>query len=1036
MSDELYLTSLKLRQFRTFGELDIDLDPTPGVLVVQGSNGLGKSSLIHGIEWALTDRIDNFRTAVDVNKAGRYLCKWKKPAGEATSVGLGFSDGKTLTRSLATRQSAKSVLTGITDPAAYLKHPSWSPQIKDLSHYLLLTHFLAQTNLSRLTYRADAERFDILRDAARSDIEDQIAKALHGSGATVQGRAFKNVIERLEDEAGELEEALELEARAWREAQTAGSLDDEAGATLLERILDLLAKAGDRGPRIDDLTDLTGLSDRVDTQGLSLRSRRAELDTAARLRGSYVEATEGRAAAMAALAAVNSRLEGLPEADKQARTARQVLSVRQAAAMRARIEADLRLKSLENLADAKAKIAASGNHLQASRSAVSEAADRHRGTVRDFKRIERRAELVGRLRYHADALSARISVGEGRVLRLRALIDSHIRLGQASLQLRGLRAASPDAEAELAAAAAEVAVSTADVLRLEPGVTALREASDAISAAVISIVSNLPETACDCPVCATSFEAPDVLRGRATAAAARLAPELERQQQALDIARRRNASSLRLLERREAVMKAIEDAQLTLEAETAIWDSGLKVEGLNAEADLATLHLIIETQEGELATFNWDLARARHRIRVLTREGQLDYPSAMIEMAGLRDLALSALYVAERQHAELERSCESQLDRIAELTTELFGGQSVEMADLERAFETAAQEAKTASETQAALDVELANADGEVNRVTTERTTLDAERRVLLARVEEFDASRNALIENWRSLTLVGSIDDAGGQVLIEAERALAQARESFDEAEIQLANLRAGRVAWSRQQGHQAALSRLRKMVDAAANAPRDDLLVAVRTEAAKKRARLESVVRARTVAARASARITAELNEFNTEYIQPLGRLMTRINRSILCDPSVGIRFKVAGRKDEQASVKDGQQPEDLGDVDPMLVHSEGQMAALSVSLLCAASLTFPWSRWKALMLDDPLQHNDAIHASAFADFIANLVNSKGYQVILSSHDAAQAEFLQRKFAARTIPCKTVSLIGMGPKGVEEIIRGPFEGLRLANG
>jgi hypothetical protein len=224
--------------------------------------------------------------------------------------------------------------------------------------------------------------------------------------------------------------------------------------------------------------------------------------------------------------------------------------------------------------------------------------------------------------------------------------------------------------------------------------------------------------------------------------------------------------------------------------------------------------------------------------------------------------------------------------------------------------------------------------------------------------------------------------------------------------------------------------------MVDAAANAPRDDLLVAVQAEAAKKRARLASVERARAVAARASERITAELNEFNTDYIQPLGRLMTRINRSILCDPSVGIRFKVAGRKVEQSSVKDGQQPEDLGDVDPMLVHSEGQMAALSVSLLCAASLTFPWSRWKALMLDDPLQHNDAIHASAFADFIANLVNSKGYQVILSSHDAAQAEFLQRKFAARSIRCKTVSLIGMGPKGVEEIIRGPFEGLRLANG
>jgi exonuclease SbcC len=108
-------------------------------------------------------------------------------------------------------------------------------------------------------------------------------------------------------------------------------------------------------------------------------------------------------------------------------------------------------------------------------------------------------------------------------------------------------------------------------------------------------------------------------------------------------------------------------------------------------------------------------------------------------------------------------------------------------------------------------------------------------------------------------------------------------------------------------------------------------------------------------------------------------------------------------------------------------VLVHSEGQMAALAVSMLCAASLTFPWSRWKALVLDDPLQHNDSIHAAAFADLMGNLVSAERYQILLSTHDVAHAEFLQRKFPSRRIPCTTLNLLGLGKNGVDWSVQSP---------
>jgi exonuclease SbcC len=187
------------------------------------------------------------------------------------------------------------------------------------------------------------------------------------------------------------------------------------------------------------------------------------------------------------------------------------------------------------------------------------------------------------------------------------------------------------------------------------------------------------------------------------------------------------------------------------------------------------------------------------------------------------------------------------------------------------------------------------------------------------------------------------------------------------------------------------------------------------------QKEAEVEAIQEVKEIAKAASADITAELEGFNSEYIKSLGFLMSRINQAILCDPRVGIDLHVKKKKIEQSAVKNGEVPSMIGEIDPVLVHSEGQMAALAVSMLCAASLTFPWSRWKALVLDDPLQHNDSIHAAAFADLIGNLVSAEGYQILLSTHDVAQAEFLQRKFRSRFIPCTKLNLLGLGKDGVE---------------
>jgi len=105
---------------------------------------------------------------------------------------------------------------------------------------------------------------------------------------------------------------------------------------------------------------------------------------------------------------------------------------------------------------------------------------------------------------------------------------------------------------------------------------------------------------------------------------------------------------------------------------------------------------------------------------------------------------------------------------------------------------------------------------------------------------------------------------------------------------------------------------------------------------------------------------------------------------------------------------------------EMNPNFYFSEGQLSALSVAALLAASTTFGWSRWKGLLLDDPLQHNDVIHASAFMDSLRQLVNGLGYQIILSTHDSSEAEFLSRKCRSAGIPYQVHELAPRGEGGL----------------
>jgi DNA repair protein SbcC/Rad50 len=103
---------------------------------------------------------------------------------------------------------------------------------------------------------------------------------------------------------------------------------------------------------------------------------------------------------------------------------------------------------------------------------------------------------------------------------------------------------------------------------------------------------------------------------------------------------------------------------------------------------------------------------------------------------------------------------------------------------------------------------------------------------------------------------------------------------------------------------------------------------------------------------------------------------------------------------------------------------VASEAQITDLQFTFLLAMAQKYQWSPWRALLLDDPTQHHDLVHASAVFDLLRDYILDHEFQILLATHDSVQANFLVRKLENDGIPTKLYRL-KPGKDGVKAEIR-----------
>ena len=1014
----IFLSRIAINDFRTFGDFEIDIPEAPGLVLLTGTNGLGKSSFFDALEWGLTDKIRRFEPYLQKGRKKLtekdYLTRRGAEPG-SHRVSLTFSGGEPIERSAAGGTPMAAIIAQLARPDRR--------SIDDLGTYLALTHFLGQSAHQRFTSRDPQDQWQALKGPSGIERLERIRAGLRGrttiTAFTRRLDQEQGVVALLERQIADWQgwtarlERLRLAARATgvlTAAEVAERVETlEADLTQLMAGQPLAIFGEEVGRR------LAGLGDRIGDTLRMTADRKSALEALASLPTQYAAANaDGRLDNPALL-----RLRGeVSDAQERLERAAPIVDTANAAVMAqtsaiATVEQNIALleaarTDLSRRAQLIDLIAAD----EADRSALVDAIAGHR-------LILETGDLI--VSQHSEAV-AEVARLRSLAVSAKALLNSisdYLGLEtDAGIALSGLNAAKSNAEiaaadlAPLLARSAELQTQIADAVRAKA--EADRHAS-AISAALSQIASHLHDEETDCPVCQSHFE-PGVLKTLAEAAASSSDAQLSQADEALEALRAEEADLTPRIEAlRVQVAAPAEQERISAAAAKAVTDARAAIArtlGIAPESDF------VPTASARARDAATALAAAEAVLEPLVARAAAAVEQRSTSSSELEDLIARESQLGMRL-SQFRAEAVACADRIASRNLS-----AVSLDELERRL-TDQRERLEAARAQLALLSDAASAA--VAGVQREQTALDAVQRELTAA----EAARAAAEQLARQMALRWT---QAGLADVPTQAGFAQSLAAIDATLAGLRSLAERQLVLARNNEDTLLKGEVDEIVasmrtaggEAGATDPAQHLAgLQARLDTA--RAAVKLTTGARAAVKRYSEDLQAQAEDFSSRVLDPLNVVIDDFNEAMLSTPGESIQFKADTRVDATSfgmALRYREKVENAieakKELPPQVVLSEGQLAANGFSILCAVSTAYPWSRWRALLLDDPLQHNDIIHTAAFVDVMRNMVELNGYQLIMSSHDRAESDFIARKFDAAGLPCSTILLTAPSDKGV----------------
>jgi chromosome segregation protein len=112
---------------------------------------------------------------------------------------------------------------------------------------------------------------------------------------------------------------------------------------------------------------------------------------------------------------------------------------------------------------------------------------------------------------------------------------------------------------------------------------------------------------------------------------------------------------------------------------------------------------------------------------------------------------------------------------------------------------------------------------------------------------------------------------------------------------------------------------------------------------------------------------------------------------------------------------------------ELNPQFIFSSGQRRATGLAFLLSVNLSLAWSRWRTILLDDPVQHVDDFRSVQLAEVMAQL-SAGGRQIICAVEDAALADLLCRRLPIQSYGHGKRVTLGPDANGVLTTLRDEY--------
>lgn len=942
MIEEIFLRRATIAGFRGLPDgLDVRFSEQPGVTIFVGPNGSGKSRVIDAIEWALTGgsaRLPSLPPAIARNAPDPFRTLHSE---EFPRVELEFvgADGPTLLRSDDGSDKVADLLKR--------KGDDWQ-RVKNVARALQQTHFSSQRAAMRLAYEEEDANALIDAFAAPSNLE-----RLRSLGDRLWGTETRSAFRDLQRETQERTEKIRRDLDTLDRLVDAQAQENRSSTEISrKRLTELLGRLPAEIMPVDVNAD-------IDEIERTLLDRRGAIETvSSALRELVIDL---RSAASTRLI-LDAELEAARESSI---TAERLLASRQSAAIAAREEANTASAQFETLSIERDRIdrqIAAAERRDALRQIINAADIR----LQDFRgrHDKATARLAGLARFQVVARRYRAARAIEELKQSEAaLLEQGHPLEMRDELVRTINALRPQVIER--AAARDTAN---DALVTE------RERLTAIAGYAAALAEQLDPHDLSCPVCAATYEK-GVLAARATEQAQRLAKvevadrarrltdatqELGRVEGALRLAQSRLQETERMLaqllenqaeqKREHSAFGPDWSAETVAEVSAAFFDlhaqSILDGETITAAISQATED--VQQLDRIVSSTLEDQNRASAELLQISS----DIPdSPEIAALAASQLQLRGDLLQAENRLKVARETFEHASRLAANATSALQQAQADLAAREAAAAASAAHSAEQSQRLQAITNGIPEADFQARQ-----RTLSALYDQALATVTEIRAAEHR-IANASSMF----------------ERETAYLRERHDA-------------------GAEAELPKLRELIAT-------KLEESIRAEQTVDQLGKRLSAKARTVRERDRSVRRNELGPWNTLFNLVYTNLAGSSRERLELTTGRKVDMRRPGVEAHRTPTIDHLSLEGWK---PVHYFSEGQVAALQISNIVTASIMYPWSRWKALLFDDPLQHADVIKVNAFSDLIRGLCLDMGHQIILTTHDEQQADFIAAKFDA----------------------------------